>query len=123
MAPKILIVEDNGDLCEMLALFLGTLGYEVLQAENSTQGINKALTQKPDLIITDLNLPDMTAVEAAVILKEDPLTSGIPIVILTALSHGEWKNKAREAGVTEYLTKPISPPDLAEKVRSLTNDF
>jgi two-component system, cell cycle response regulator DivK len=125
MAQKILLVEDNSDLSELLSFYLHSLGYETSWAGTSAQGITKALAEVPDLIITDLNLPDMTGVDAATILKQDPATSAIPIVVLTATAVGEWKNKALKAGVTEYLIKPISPLELAKVLRRLTplNEF
>jgi DNA-binding response OmpR family regulator len=117
MATKILIVEDNSDLADLLSLYLRFEGFETLQAGNSAQGINKALVERPDLVITDLHLPDMTAVDAAIILKQDPMTSTIPIIVLTATTVREWRNKALDAGVAEYLIKPISPLDLTKAVR------
>ena len=115
MARKIL--ENNPDLSELLATYLNAVGYETSQAGNSAQGISKALIERPDIIVTDLNLPDMTAIEATEILKRNPLTSAIPIVVLTATSFGGWKDKAHKAGVAEYLIKPIPPPALAEVLR------
>jgi DNA-binding response OmpR family regulator len=63
MAQKILIVEDNSDLSQLLAIYLSDAGYETSRARNLAEGISKALAERPDLIITDLYLPDMTAVE------------------------------------------------------------
>jgi len=119
MATKILIVEDNSDLAELLAIYLRSAGFETLQAGNSAQGISKALVERPDLVITDLHLPDMTAVEATIILKQDPMTCTIPIIVLTATTVREWRNKALDAGVAEYLIKPISPTDLTNAVRKI----
>ena len=119
MTQKILIVEDNPDLSQLLALYLSNAGYEISRAKNLTQGISKALAEHPDLIITDLYLPDMTALEATVALKQDPATCGIPVIVLTAVTVGEWKTKALKAGVAKYLIKPISRPDLTEAVRTL----
>ena len=125
MAQKILLVEDNSDLSEFLSFYLHTRGYETSRAGTSAQGISKALAEVPDLIITDLNLPDMTGVDAATILKQDPATSAIPIILLTATVIGEWEHKALKAGVTEYLIKPVSPLELAKVLRRLTplNEF
>src|SRR5215472_12945766 len=119
MAQKILIVEDNPDLSQFWAFYLSDAGYETSRAENLVQGISKALADHPDLIITDLCLPDMTAVDATVILKQDPATSGIPIIVLTAMIVGEWQTKALKAGIAKYLIKPISLPELTEAVRTL----
>src|SRR5215471_2388837 len=119
MAQKILIVEDNSDVSRLLAFCLNDAGYETLRAENLVQGISKALADHPDLIITDLCLPDMSAVDATVILKQDPATSGIPIIVLTAMIVGEWQTKALKAGIAKYLIKPISLPELTEAVRIL----
>ena len=117
MAGKILIVEDNSCFAEILAVFLNEAGYETSLAKNSGQGIRKALTERPNLILTDLNLPDMTAVEAITILKKIPFTSRIPIVVLTAQTARELKTKALKAGAAEYLLKPISVRDLLNVVR------
>jgi DNA-binding response OmpR family regulator len=119
MAGKILIVEDNSRFAEMLAVLLNDAGYEVSLAKNSGRGIGKALTERPDLILTDLNLPDMTAIEAITILKKIPFTSGIPIIVLTAETARQLKTKALKAGAAEYLLKPISPRDLLNIVRRL----
>ena len=69
--------------------------------------------------MTDLNLPDMTAVEATVLLKQDPATSGIPIAVLSAVILGEWKTKALKAGAAKCLIKPISRAELIETLRTL----
>jgi DNA-binding response OmpR family regulator len=119
MSQKILIVEDSSDLSQLLAFYLSNAGYEISRARNLAEGISKALAERPDLIITDLYLPDMNAVDATVILKQDPATSGIPIVVLTAMTVEEWKTKALKAGVAKYLVKPISRPELTEAVRTL----
>jgi DNA-binding response OmpR family regulator len=119
MAGKILIVEDDSRFAEILAVFLNEAGYETSFATNSGQGIGKALTERPNLILTDLNLPDMTAVEAIKILKKIPFTSGIPVVVLTAETAPQLKTKALKAGAAEYLLKPISPRDLINVLRRL----
>ena len=116
---KILIVEDNPDLSQFWAFYLSDAGYETSRAGNLTQGISKALAERPDLIITDLYLPDMNAVDATIILKQDPATASIPIVVLTAMAVGDWKTKALKAGAAKYLIKPVSPLELTEVIRTL----
>ncbi|MGH7796807.1 MAG: response regulator transcription factor [Candidatus Binatia bacterium] len=119
VAQKILIVEDNSDLSRLLAIYLNGNGYETLEASTSAEGLSKALTACPDLIITDLNLPDMNGVDATMKLKQDPATSGIPIVVLTAMGVGQWTAQALNAGAAKCLIKPISPPALVDTVREL----
>jgi CheY-like chemotaxis protein len=119
MPGKILIVEDNSALSEIFAICLHNAGYETSWARNSAQGISKALAERPDLILTDLTLPDMTAVEAATILKKDPITSAIPIIVLTGIYGREWKTKALKAGAAEYMTKPVSLLHLTEVIGRL----
>ena len=86
-------------------------------AKNSGRGISKALTESPDLILTDLNLPDMSAIEAITILKKIPITSGIPVVVLTAETARQLKTKALKAGAAEYILKPVPVRDLLRVVR------
>jgi DNA-binding response OmpR family regulator len=117
MAGRILIVEDNSRFAEILAILLNEAGYETSLAKNSGQGIGKALNERPDLILTDLNLPDMIAVEAITILKKIPITSRIPIVVLTAETARQWKTRALKAGAAGYILKPVSPRDLLQVVR------
>src|SRR5262249_26415869 len=116
MAQKILIVEDSSDFSQLLTFYLSNAGYEISRARNSAEGLNKALAERPNLIITDLYLPDMTAVEATVMLKQDPATSDIPIVVLPAVIVEEWNIEALKAVVPKYLTKPISRSELTEAV-------
>jgi DNA-binding response OmpR family regulator len=119
MAGKILIVEDDSRFAEILATLLNEAGYQTSLAKNSGMGIGKALTERPDLILTDLNLPDITAIEAITILKKIPFTSSIPIVVLTAETGRQLKTNALKAGAAEYLLKPISPRDLLNVIRRL----
>jgi DNA-binding response OmpR family regulator len=119
MGGKILIVEDDSRFAEILAILLNDAGYETSLAKSSGRGIGKALTERPDLILTDLNLPDMNAIEAITILKKIPFTAGIPIIVLTAETARQLKRKALKAGAAEYLLKPISPRDLLNVIRRL----
>src|SRR5687767_1111176 len=98
IAGKILIVEDDVRLADIFARLLNRAGYDISQAETSKQGIIKALAERPDLIVTDLHLPDMVAIEAITILKNDRNTSDIPVIVLTAESATDWKTKAFEVG-------------------------
>ena len=119
MTQKILIVEDNSDLSELLAFYLSNGGYQISRAGSLALGITKALVERPNLIIIDLYLPDMNVVDATVMLKQDLATAAIPIFVLTSMTVGDWKTRALKAGVAKYLIKPVSPPELTEVVRTL----
>jgi CheY-like chemotaxis protein len=116
MPERILIVEDNEHSRTFLGLILGSAGYEVLEAENGTQAIEKALTGSPDLILMDLGLPDMTGIDAARLIKANPTTSHIPIMAYSAWSAREWREEALGAGMVEYLQKPVETELIKAKI-------
>jgi CheY-like chemotaxis protein len=116
MLKKVLIVEDNRHLREILASILHSSGYVILQAATGSQGIEKAIEEKPNLILLDLDLPDITGIEAARVLKENPLTADIPIIACSALSGSEWRDIALDAGIADYLQKPISLAIIKSKI-------
>ena len=119
MAHRILIVDDERDCRSVVALYFDRLGYETLQAEDSAQAISKTIDEQPDVIVTDLWLPEMNGIEATVALKRDPYTSKIPVVVLTGVADAHWKEEALKAGVSKYIVKPISLSELGAIVKTL----
>lgn len=115
MPAKILIVEDHEDSRDILKLQLQAQGYEVIEAENGQEGLEKALTEDPYLIVMDLGLPGIDGIEAAIRLKKNPKTADIPVIAHTAWSPEDYKEKAERAGMVAYLTKP-TPPHLFKEV-------
>jgi two-component system cell cycle response regulator DivK len=105
---KVLIVEDYTDCRQMLVQMLMAAGLNAIGAMTGEEGVAKAVSEKPDLIIMDLSLPGMSGIEATTKLKLDPTTSHIPIVAFTAWSESEYKRRAVNAGVARFLTKPIA---------------
>lgn len=116
---KILIVEDEPDIAESLKARLDLEDFEVQLAGKGEEGVTLARKQKPDLIILDVMLPGIDGYEVCKILKEDPKTQKIPILILTALPHLEDAEKAFSAGANEFLNKPYTNERLLIKVRKL----
>ena len=110
MPGKILIIEDDSRVGDALVRLLNHAGHDTLRAETAAQAISRALTERPDLVLTDLHLPDMIAPEAIAILKNNPSTCNTPVIVLTAEKSGESRNKVLEAGAVEYATKPIRDP-------------
>ena len=111
MAKSVLIVEDNEHLRQILASILRFSGYEILEAQTGTEAIEKALSAKPDLILLDLDLPDMTGIDAAKAIKKNSTTARIPIIACSAWSGRDLREEALDAGMVDYLQKPI-PSDL-----------
>ena len=116
---KILLVEDNELNRDMLARRLTRKGYEVVIAVDGQQGVEVANAESPDLILMDMSLPVMTGWEATRKLKEDPTTSKIPVIALTAHAMAEDRAKAMEAGCDDYDTKPVDLKRLLAKIEGL----
>jgi len=119
MAKKILIVDDNEHLRQILASILRFSGYEISEAATGTQAIEKAVSAKPNLILLDLDLPDMTGAAAAQAICKDQRTAGIPIVGCSAFLGLEWREVALRAGMVDYLEKPISAAAIEAVVEQL----
>ena len=116
---KILCVEDNDDNLFMLHRRLGRAGFEVKVATNGAEGVNWAKTLLPDLILMDLNLPGLDGWEATRLLKNQPETQHIPIVVLSANTAAKHRERAFAAGCDAFETKPTDFERLLEIIRSL----
>jgi len=116
---KILLVEDNEMNRDMLSRRLERRGYEVVIAVDGQQGVDLALSNRPDLILMDMSLPVIDGWEATRRLKADPSTKVIPVIALTAHALTEDREKALAAGCDDYDTKPIELARLLEKITRL----
>jgi CheY-like chemotaxis protein len=116
---KILYVEDNDDNVYMLRKRLTRAGFTVVIATDGVQGVAMAGSERPDLIIMDLTLPDMDGWEATRRIKADPATRHIPVVALTANAMEGDREKALAAGCDDFDTKPVELPRLLNKIRAL----
>lgn len=116
MEKRILIVEDNENLRSILALILSACGYKTLVAETGAAAIESAMSLKPDLILMDLDLPDMAGSEVARKIMKNPQSSRIPIIGCSAFSAWLEAEEARNAGMVDYLQKPIAAHVLKKKI-------
>jgi two-component system phosphate regulon response regulator PhoB len=119
MSQKILVVDDEADVVDLIAINLRAAGYTVVAAENGAAAITKAAAEMPSLIILDLMLPQMTGLEVCKLLKKDAPTSQIPIIMLTAKAEEVDKIVGLELGADDYVTKPFSPRELVLRVKSV----
>jgi len=116
---KILIVEDEKDIIEMIEYNLKKEGYDTLSALNGEDAISAAKKAKPDLVILDLMLPGMDGFEVCKILKGNENTARIPIIMLTAKSQEADKVAGLELGADDYITKPFSPRELLARMKAV----
>jgi len=113
-------VEDNKDSLEILGLRVKTFGYEAIKAHNSKEAIACAEAERPDLILMDMGLPDVDGVKTTATLKQNPKTSRIPVVALTAWVSELWREKALKVGILDYQLKPVSPQVLKQTIEKFT---
>lgn len=116
LVATVLIVEDNPDHLRILEFALSRAGHEVITAEEGTLGVDLARRARPDLILLDIALPGLDGHEVCRELKADSALAEIPIVMLTALGSAEEEARARRSGVTEFLSKPFDPDEVARTV-------
>jgi two-component system phosphate regulon response regulator PhoB len=119
MAETVLIVEDEQDVVDLLRYNLTRAGLSVSLANDGLKGLEKARAERPDLIILDLMLPEMTGEKVCKALKEDVSTAAIPIIMLTAKGLPADRITGFELGADDYVPKPFSPRELVLRVQAL----
>ena len=108
-AGRILVVDDSDDVRSFLVLLLERSGgYETLEAATGEEAVEKAISRKPDLILMDIRLPDISGLDATKAIKNNPRTEQIPIIAYSALPLVGWKEQALKAGMVAYLQKPVT---------------
>jgi DNA-binding response OmpR family regulator len=116
---KILVVDDEIDLVEMLTMRLESNNYQVISASDGQEGLDKARTEKPDLIILDLMLPKIDGYKVCRMLKFDEKYRQIPVILFTARAQESDIKLGEEVGADAYVTKPFEPDILLGKVAEL----
>ncbi len=119
MRKKILVVDDDPEVRELLGFNLKKAGFAIGTAANGVEALKKACSVSPDLILLDLMMPELDGFAVCEILRRDPATSAIPILIVTAVSGQLARLTGLESGATDYMTKPFSPKDLVARVKEL----
>ena len=118
-ATMILIVDDQRDNRDMLEAMLQQEGYRTSQATGGMEAMDLIAVEAPQLILLDVSMPDMDGYAVASLLKADPKTAGIPIIMVTAHTGRGARVVGLHSGVEEFLTKPVDAPELLLKVRNL----
>ena len=119
MRKKILVVEDDLDLVELLRFNLTNAGFSVIAAFDGAEALKKARSMLPDLILLDLMLPELDGFAVCEILRRDSSTTAIPIIIVTAMSSQLARVAGIGAGANDFITKPFSPKHLLSRIETL----
>jgi DNA-binding response OmpR family regulator len=117
--PKILVADDERDIRELIGYTLRFAGFEVVLVADGIAAIEQAPLEQPDLILLDVRMPRVTGYDVCRLLKEDPATSAIPIVFLSAKGQEGEIQEGLDSGAVEYIVKPFTPDDLTEQVREV----
>ena len=118
MAPRILIVDDEHDFIELLQYKLAGHGYELIVANDGVHALSQARTEKPNLILLDILLPDLDGLSVCEILRRQPVTKKIPIIFMSALS-GDVTKRTAMMHAEDFFTKPLDLNRLQERIAEL----
>jgi DNA-binding response OmpR family regulator len=116
---KILVVEDQSDLLELLRLEFKEEGFAIATATNGVDAVKKARSILPDLILLDVMLPELNGFAVCELLRKDATTRNIPIVMVTGLCGQLSRCAGIESGATDFVTKPVNPADIVAKVKTV----
>jgi twitching motility two-component system response regulator PilG len=116
---KVLIVEDTKTIANLLQVYLMGWGLEFFDATNGVTGLQRAREVKPDLIISDVQMPEMDGFALCAAIRADPALYATPFVLLTSLKDDASRQRGRLVGASAFLNKPIAVDDLREKVRDI----
>ena len=121
MPSRILVVDDDPDLREIVQLKLEISGFETYAEADGEAGLAAALELLPDLVLLDWMMPKLTGVEVCGLLREDPRTSGVPVILLTAKAQVSDIERGFAAGADDYIVKPFSPTELLARINAIMN--
>lgn len=120
--PRILLIEDNEENRDALSRRLKRRGFDVIQAADGVEGVRMTKTEKPDLVLMDMNLPELDGWEATRQIKADPEVQAVPVIALTAHALAGDRERALAAGCADYHTKPVELPKLLTQIEAILQD-
>ena len=119
MSKCIMTVEDSRSLREMVSYTLQDAGYHVVEAEDGRDAVGKMTVTDVDMVITDMNMPNMNGIEFTRVLRSNPAHRFLPVIFLTTESQIQKKQEAKEAGATGWIVKPFKPEQLLKVVKKV----
>jgi DNA-binding response OmpR family regulator len=120
---KILIIDDDIESTKLLELVMQSFGFDVVTSITGMDGLKKASTEQPNIIILDVRIPDLNGWQICKRLKKNPLTETIPIIFYTAYSQINDVEKSERLGAELFLNKPLDPEILVQKIRKLFDEY
>jgi two-component system, cell cycle response regulator DivK len=117
MGKRVLVIEDTEDNRQIIRDLLSSVGYELIEAADGAEGVAMAQSQRPDLILMDIQLPEMDGYEATRRIRAIPELARVPIIAVTSYALSGDEAKTRAAGCDGYVAKPFSPRQLLAKIR------
>ncbi len=123
MKMRILIVDDDSTTRKILGMYVRQKGFDVVTAENGLDALEKLATEQINLIMTDLNMPNMDGIELIKNLKASPDYANIPVMMISTEADEEEKKMAQDAGATAYLVKPVTGDVVTDNVKDILNQF
>lgn len=121
MNVTVLVVDDSATVRQQVATALTQAGFQVVEASDGSQGLNRAKQGGIDCVISDVNMPIMNGIEMVTLIKQDPILSSTPVVMLTTEGSKELIAKAKQAGASGWIVKPFKAEMLVAAVRKLTS--
>lgn len=118
-AKKVLVVDDEIHIVHVVAIKLRNNGYDVITAENGNEALAAAIQEKPDIIVTDFQMPGMTGIELIEAVRQNPEVADVPVIILTARGFAIDSNQKEQLHISECLSKPFSPKELLRTVEDI----
>jgi len=119
MANKVLVADDEIHIIHVVAIKLRNNGYEVIAANNGAEAYDLACREKPDVVVTDYQMPLMTGIELITKLRADERTKEIPVILLTARAFAVTQEQQESLGVSSCLSKPFSPKELLKTIQDI----
>jgi two-component system alkaline phosphatase synthesis response regulator PhoP len=116
---KVLVVDDEIHIVHVVAIKLRNNGYEVLTAENGAEAFKVACEEKPDIIVTDFQMPVMTGLEMVEAMRQNPDTADVPVIMLTARGFAIDENQKQKLRISECISKPFSPKELLRTIEDV----
>lgn len=117
--PTVLVIDDEVHIIKIIEYKLRAAGHTVISARDGIEGVERAKVERPDLILLDIMMPRMDGFQALEILKENPETQAIPVLMLTVKGREGDRRRGLRMGVVEYLTKPFSPSELLHRINAV----